>query len=219
MPVHGVLGVSRLDPAFDDFRGRGPSYLPMTANPDLEPAARRMARLVAAVPDGALASPTPCARYSTGDLLEHIGGFALAFAAAAVKMPLEGGPSGDAQRLPVDWRTRIPDDLLALAEAWRDPAAWTGPTGAGGVELPGEVAGVVALDELVIHGWDLAKATGQAADHDGPELEAVFGMVQHFRASGVEGLFGPPVDVADGAPLLDRIVGLAGRDPGWQPPG
>jgi uncharacterized protein (TIGR03086 family) len=91
-------------------------------------------------------------------------------------------------------------------------------TAAGGVDLPGEMAGVVALDELVIHGWDLARATNQPADYDGPELEAVYGMVQQFRSSGIEGLFGPPVPVADGAALLDRIVGLAGRDPGWEPP-
>ncbi len=91
-------------------------------------------------------------------------------------------------------------------------------TAAGGVDLPAEVAGIVALDELVIHGWDLARATGQPAGYDGPELEAVHGMVQQFRSSGVDGLFGPPVPVPEDAPLLHRIVGLAGRDPSWEPP-
>jgi uncharacterized protein (TIGR03086 family) len=91
-------------------------------------------------------------------------------------------------------------------------------TRAGGGDLPSEMAGVVALDELVIHGWGLAKATGQPAGYDGPGLDAVYGMVQHFRSSGIEGLFGPPVAVPDEAPQLDRILGLAGRDPGWQPP-
>ena len=190
----------------------------MTTNIDLTPAARRMASLVDAVPDDALDRPTPCERYTVGDLLDHIGGAAVAFTAAAVKKPLEGGPAGDAANLGADWRARIQRDVLGLAEAWRDPEAWTGMSGAGGVELPGEVAGVVALDELLIHGWDLAKATGQAAGYDGPELEAVHTMVQQFRAAGVEGLFGPPVAVAAAAPLLDRVLGLAGRDPGWEPP-
>jgi uncharacterized protein (TIGR03086 family) len=190
----------------------------MTTRFDLEPAARRMARLVGAVPDGFLGRPTPCERYAVGDLLDHIGGAALAFTGAANKRPLEGGPSGDASRMGGDWRTRIPRDVATLAEAWRDPAAWTGMTGAGGVDLPAEVAGIVALDELVIHGWDLAKATKAQAGYEGPELEAVHAMVQQFRSSGIQGLFGPEVAVPDGAALLDRIVGLAGRDPGWEPP-
>src|SRR5947209_2640579 len=116
-----------------------------TLHPDLEPAAQRLAALVEAVPDDALAGPTPCARYSVGHLLDHIGGLALGFRAAAVKQPLGRAPSGDATRLGPDWRTRIPADLRAMAEAWKDPEAWTGMTGAGGVDLPGEVAGIVAL--------------------------------------------------------------------------
>jgi uncharacterized protein (TIGR03086 family) len=190
----------------------------MTSPVDLEPAAARMARLVEAVPDERLAAPTPCEEYSVGDLLDHIGGFALAFRAAAVKQPLDGSASGDAANLGPDWRTRIPGDLLALAEAWRDPAAWEGMTAAGGVDLPGEVAGVVALDELLLHGWDLARATGQPSGHDGPELDAVHTMVKQFRDAGVEGLFGPEVPVPGDAPLLDRILGLAGRAPDWSPP-
>lgn len=44
-----------------------------------------------------------------------------------------------------------------MAGAWKDPAAWTGMTRAGGVDLPGEIAAAVAADELVLHGWDLAR--------------------------------------------------------------
>jgi uncharacterized protein (TIGR03086 family) len=193
----------------------------MTSTVDLEPAARRMACLVAAVPDDALARPTPCRRYTVGDLLHHIGGAALAFRAAAVKRPLPGGPSGDAARLGPDWRTAIPADVLALAEAWRQPDAWTGMTAAGGVDLPGSVAGLVALDELVIHGWDVARASGQAYDCDRRVLEVVHRFVMQFSGPGQEaareGLFGPVVEVPEEAPLLDRVIGLSGRDPAWSP--
>jgi uncharacterized protein (TIGR03086 family) len=190
----------------------------MTPPLDLEPAARRMAGLVRDLPDGALDGPTPCEAYSVGDLLHHVHGSVLAFTAAAVKAPLDGGPAGDASLLAPDWRTTIPRDLEALVHAWRNPAAWEGMTAAGGVDLPGEVAGVVALDELVLHGWDLARAIGRPGDYDGPELPAVQQMVEQFAAAGVDGLFGPAVAVPADAPLLHRILGMAGRDPQWAPP-
>jgi uncharacterized protein (TIGR03086 family) len=191
---------------------------------DLTPAARRLADLVAQIPDDVLDAPTPCGDYTVGDLVDHVGGAAVAFTGAAAKDMGEAtgtGPSGDASRLTDDWRVRIPRDLVGLAEAWRDPDAWTGMTRAGGVDLPGEVAGVVALDELVLHGWDLARATGQHYECDPPSLEAVHGFVMQFSQPGQEemraGLFGPVVQVPDDAPLLDRVVGLAGRDPDWSP--
>jgi uncharacterized protein (TIGR03086 family) len=191
---------------------------------DLEPATRRMADLISAIPDEWLDRPTPCPAYTLGDLVDHVGGLTLAFTAAATKTFGDAsaqGPSGDASRLGDDWRTRIPRDLAALAEAWRDPASWSGMTQAGGLELPGEVAGLVALDELVVHGWDIARASGQPCDCDRRSLEAVHGFVAQFSGSGQEaareGLFGPVVDVPEDAPLLDRVIGLTGRDPAWSP--
>ncbi len=191
---------------------------------DMGPATRRMADLVREVPDDALDGPTPCPDYTLGDLLDHVGGLTLAFTAAATKAT--GGaagqaPSGDSSRLGDDWRTRIPRDLAALAEAWRDPAAWQGVTQAGPLEMPADVAALVALDELVLHGWDVARATGQVYVCDQPSLDAVHGFVAQFSGPGQEdareGLFGPVVHVPSEAPLLDRVVGLAGRDPAWSP--
>jgi uncharacterized protein (TIGR03086 family) len=188
------------------------------ANPDLTAAASRMADLVRNIPDDQLAGSTPCPDYTLGDLVEHVGGLSLAFTAAATKTSLDGGgqgPSGDASRLEDDWRTSIPERLAAMAAAWKDPEAWTGMTRAGGIDLPGEVGGLVALDELVVHGWDVARASGQPYDPGQHELEAVHGFVAGFDASG-GGLFGPAVEVPDDAPLLHRVIGLTGRDPNWQ---
>ncbi|MGH9138046.1 MAG: TIGR03086 family metal-binding protein [Acidimicrobiales bacterium] len=196
----------------------------MNTLPDLEPAARGLADLVRGVRDDQLGGPTPCPEYTLGDLVDHVDGLSLAFAAAATKDTGEIGsqrPTPDASRLGDDWRDRIPRELAALAEAWRDPGAWTGMTKAGGVDLPGEVAGLIALDELVIHAWDLAKASGQPYDYDPASLAAVHGFVTQFSGPGQEaareGLFGPVVAVPDDAPLLDRVIGLTGRDPAWSP--
>lgn len=190
---------------------------------DLGPATRHVAELVRTVPDDLLDGPTPCPDYSVGDLVEHIGGLAQAFTMAARKsfqpMPGGGGPSGDARRLGADWRERIPRDLAALADAWRDPAAWTGMTSAGGVDMPGDVCGLVALDEVVVHGWDLARATRRPYTCEPHLLDAVEGFVAQFSEPGDRqedgGLFGPVVPVADDAPQLDRVIGLTGRDPSW----
>lgn len=189
---------------------------------DLEPATRRTAELVRTVPDDRLDVPTPCRDYILGDLLDHIGGLAPAFTGAAKKEPGAGagGASGDASRLGDDWRTRIPAALAALAYAWREPEAWSGMTEAGGVELPGEVAGLVALNEVVIHGWDVARALGVPYECDTATLEVLHGFVTQFaeeqQAGSPDGPFGTPVAVPADAPLLDRVVGLTGRNPNWK---
>ncbi len=187
---------------------------------DLTPAAETLAALVEAVPPDALDEPTPSGDYSLGDLLDHVGTLALAFSAAAAQAGDERftpAPAGDAARLGADWQTRIPRDVRALAAAWRDPAAWTGMTAAGGIDMPGEVAGIVALDEIVLHGWDVARALGRPYPPDAASLDAVLEFVTQTAAEGGGGIFAPPVAVPDDAPLLDRIVGLAGRDPAWSP--
>jgi uncharacterized protein (TIGR03086 family) len=190
---------------------------------DLTPAAQRLADLVARVRDDELSGPTPCPAYTLGDLIEHVGGLALAFRAAAEKdvaSPLvNGAPAGDAARLPADWRERIPADLAALAEAWAKQDAWAGMTRIAQQDAPAEMVGVTVADELVVHGWDVARATGQPYSAE-PELLGAAQTFLGFFASpdapaGPEVPFGPSRPVADGSAPLDQVVALAGRDPAW----
>lgn len=187
---------------------------------DLEPATSRVAQLLERITDDQLDAPTPCERYTLGDLVDHVSGLSLAFTAAA-RQELgagAGGPSADASRLPDDWRTVVPARLADLADAWRKPDAWQGMTQAGGVDLPGDVAGMVALTEVIVHGWDLARSSGQPFDCDRASLEACLTHVAAVAASDpseLEGLFGPAVAVPADAPLVDRIAALSGRDPLW----
>lgn len=189
---------------------------------DLGPAVDRITTLVSSLDASQLDLQTPCPEWTLGDLLDHVGGLSLAFAAAAAKSDGDvtaQGPSADANLLGSDWQARVPSELSALAVAWREPDAWTGMTRAGGVELPGEVAGLVALNELVVHGWDIAQSSGQRFQSDPDTLEACHKFVAGF-ASGDEqadasGLFGRPVEVPDDAPTLDQLIALSGRDPSW----
>ena len=191
---------------------------------DLGPAAQRLAGLVARVGDDELGKPTPCPAYTLGDLIEHVGGLALAFTAAANK---DGGKyanqqaAGDASRLGEDWRARIPRDLATLAGAWRDPAAWAGTTRIAGSDGPAEITGLAAADELVVHGWDVARATAQPYACEPELLAAAESFLTLFASpdapAGPDVAFGPSRQVPAGAPELDRVVALAGRDPGWSP--
>jgi uncharacterized protein (TIGR03086 family) len=191
---------------------------------DHRPAAAEMARLVNGVRDDQLEDPTPCPDYTLGDLLEHVHGLSLAFTMAARKEqlpPTDGPPRGTARRLPADWRTAITDRLDALVAAWQSPAAWQGRATVAGVDMTGEETALVALDELVLHGWDVARASGQDLRADPASVAATEQFVAAFAgpemAQARQGLFGPVVRLPDDAPLLDRVVGLAGRDPGWSP--
>ena len=191
---------------------------------DLGPAAQRLADLVARVTDDELGNPTPCPAYTVGDLVEHVGGLALAFTAAANKERSkynEEPAPGSAERLGDDWRTRIPRDLANLAQAWRAPEAWTGMTRIAGGDSPSSVVGLVAADELVVHGWDVARATGQPYDPEPAVLDAARSFLAMFASpdapAGPEVAFGPSRPMPDDAPPLDRVVALAGRDPGWAP--
>ncbi len=68
--------------------------------------------------------------------------------------------------------------------------------------------------DLVVHGWDLARSTGQDETMDPAEVERIWGMAEslgdNLRRSGV---CGPEVPVSADAPLQDRLLGLLGRDP------
>jgi uncharacterized protein (TIGR03086 family) len=189
---------------------------------DVTPATEALARVVTGIGDDQLDAPTPCRGLTVAALLDHVDGLSLAFTLAAAK-DLDAGaapPSADGSRLGAGWRTRIPARLAGLAAAWQDDGAWAGMTRAGGVDLPGEIAASVAIDEVVVHGWDLAVATGRGYACDEELLRAAYGFAQAAVARaphGTPGLFGPPVTVPDDAPLLHRLLGLTGRDPAWQP--
>ncbi|MGH3660589.1 MAG: TIGR03086 family metal-binding protein [Micromonosporaceae bacterium] len=195
---------------------------------DLDPAVREVTRLLDGVTDDHLGLPTPCPDYTVGALLDHMMSLTAAFASAARKSApdADGGaesPPGEATAAHLDpeWRTVLPRRLTELAEAWRDPAAWEGVTEAGGLTMPAQVMGTVALDELVLHGWDLARATNQSFSCDPLSAEVVLAFTsataEPGRQSSRDGLFGPVVEVPEDASAFDRALGFAGRDPAWKP--
>ena len=190
---------------------------------DLGPAAHEMARLVNGVRDDQLGDPTPCPAYSLGDLLQHVRGLAEAFTLSARKEQPSGGsrppPLGDASLLPDDWRGETTEWLDRLVDAWADPAAWDGTTWIAGFEAPASAVGITAANELVAHGWDVARASGQQLVLDDAALAPSKEFVAMMSGPGSEqargAAFGPALPVPDGASGLDEVIAGNGRDPAW----
>jgi len=188
---------------------------------DLDAAAQAVTTVVSNVSDYQLDRPTPCPDYTVADLLFHLLGLTAAFKGAADKdfgPATSAVPGGAETVLPDNWRDQIPRQLDELAVSWRNPAAWEGMTQAGGVDLPAEIAAQVAVNELTMHGWDIARATGQNYALDDQTLQVSFDLLYPGDdQSEREPIFGPVVEVPGDAPLLDRVIGLGGRDPHWTP--
>jgi uncharacterized protein (TIGR03086 family) len=104
--------------------------------------------------------------------------------------------------------------VRSLGEAWDDPAAWQGSSDAGGLVLSNELWGKIALTEMVVHGWDIARATGRPFDLPEQTLRACLDHVAVFVPNApLPELWGTTVVVGEDAPLLDRIVAITGRTP------
>ena len=195
----------------------------MTETIDFAPQARLVAQVAEQTADGQLDAPTPCEQYAVRQILGHLVGLSGAFAAAAHK---DFGPatSTDPGSVVPDvepgWRGELERNLTTLVAAWQAPEAWEGETQAGGIRFPAAIAGRVALNELVLHGWDLARATGQDYAPDAASLGVSYALLAPSAdAPESNPMFGPPVPVPEGAPLLDRVVALSGRRPDWTPAG
>ncbi|UAK33420.1 TIGR03086 family protein [Nocardia asteroides] len=185
---------------------------------DFEPAATALATVIGRITDDQLAAPTPCADITVGALLAHVDDLTEAFRQSATKEAVgrSVAPDSPAERaLPEGWRSRIPARLDALVAAWREPAAWDGVTEAGGVSQPAPVMARFALDEVVVHGWDLAKATGQPFTCDARSGAILLDMLRDTPAEGVPGLFGPVVPVAAAASDWERVLAFTGRRADW----
>ena len=191
----------------------------------LLPVLDALADVVQAVTPDDLARPTPCADYDVAALQQHVLGWLDLFGRCFT----DGGRRADR---PDPAAFEVPADAARAADVVRAARARFAEALAAGV-LDGEVvmsasrmsgpgATGMVLGEYVVHGWDLATALGRPWT---PPQDAV--ATAHAFFAGVVvpeyrgpdgGFFLDEVHVADDAPALDRLLGFAGRVPGWTPP-
>ncbi|HKS47974.1 MAG TPA: TIGR03086 family metal-binding protein [Amycolatopsis sp.] len=184
---------------------------------DLKPACQRMIDLLAGATDDQLTSPSPCTEYTVRDLIGHVDQGCRTFTAIAQQDEGELarlGADPDVAHLGPDWRDDVARHAQTLGKAWDNPEAWQGSADVGSLNLSNGLWGKIALTELVVHGWDIAKATKQSFDLPEQTLQACFDHVAGFVPNApVQNLWAPPTDVAPDATLLDRIVAMTGRVP------
>ncbi|MFJ8911016.1 TIGR03086 family metal-binding protein [Amycolatopsis sp. NPDC102389] len=171
---------------------------------------------VAAVEAGQWESKSPCADWNARDVVGHIvdmhGVILRPFGRDLGPAPsLLDDPLGTFRAARADVEAILGDPVLAATEH---------ETPSGKMTAEQHIDQVVSAD-MVIHGWDLARATGQDDTIDPDEVARMWPAAQaipdQMRIPGAFGpgivVFGPEVEVPEDAPLQDRLLGLMGRDP------
>ncbi|MEV0713464.1 TIGR03086 family metal-binding protein [Asanoa sp. NPDC050611] len=178
-------------------------------------AAGRTGAVLHAVRPTDLAAPTPCVDWDVRTLVNHVlqVGSALALAGRGGPVPSE---LWTAELIDAGFATRFDTDSAAARTAWAMPPA--GPITLGTYEMPpGAVASMLVTD-LTIHGWDLARATGQDYEPDPAAVELTNRfMVEMAEQGRAMGIFAPPVPVAPDVGAFASVLAGSGRDPGWRP--
>jgi uncharacterized protein (TIGR03086 family) len=185
----------------------------------LETAYAYAGRLVAGVPADRRGSATPCPSYDVEGVANHLVTVLEMFSGA-----LEGEQrsmeeyTGDF--LGDDWDAAFGRAAARNLAGWRRPGVLDGTLAMPFGEVPAAVGVYLNLGDALLHGWDVGVGSGQDAPlPDEPAammLEFMRGMLKpEMRSEGPDAAFGPEVPVAADAPITDRLVGFAGRDPAW----
>src|SRR5690349_4021724 len=121
----------------------------------LTAAADEATRVVRGIGPDQLTLPTPCRDWDVRAELDHLLWVTHLSERAALRGA--GGPPGAV----ADPAGAFAGRAAAVVAAWARPGALDGGTRFGGDdEVPATLAASLTLVDLVVHGWDLARATG-----------------------------------------------------------
>jgi uncharacterized protein (TIGR03086 family) len=172
-----------------------------------------MTAVVDGIRDDQLDASTPCSEWNVRQLLRHIIVGNERWAAAADGRSLDfTDPLGD--EIPDgELKRRIHESAEAVDRGWRRPGVldrtFDGPQG----EVPGARRLTVHVGELVMHGWDLARATGQTATFPDEIVEMFIGFAEQMPRERPPGYpFASPREAHPEASPIDRLAALMGRD-------
>jgi uncharacterized protein (TIGR03086 family) len=166
---------------------------------------------VAGIPATRWNDATPCPGWDVRTLTNHLVGGLRIFTAQLTGTEA-GGEHED------DWLGEAPsaayaDAARTVLAAWRSPGALDRTLEISLGPVPAPLGAVIELTEVVVHGLDLAVATGQTDRVDEEQAAALHELMlgMGFDAFRVPGVFGPAVEVPADAPASVRLLGFLGR--------
>ena len=166
---------------------------------------------VHAVAPEAWERPSPCegwvARDVVGHLVEWVPGFL--FAGAGLDLPagpsVADDPAGAWEHLRAQLQA-ILDDPVRSQGTFSNPHTGDHPVD--------EAIGMFVLGDVLVHTWDLARATGLDERLDPEEVRGMLAGVEAMGDALAEsGQYGRAVAVPDGADDQTRLLALTGRNP------
>jgi uncharacterized protein (TIGR03086 family) len=170
------------------------------------------ARVAGVAPD-AWDAPSPVPEWTARDVVRHLVDWSRGFLGSGAGVDLPAVPSVDADPAAA-WAAHV-QAIQELVEEPGDRVLRNPHTG----EVPlAEAIDRFYTSDVLMHTWDLARATGQDDRLDEAECRALYdGMVGLDEALRASGQYGPRVPVSADAPVQDQLIGFIGRDPHWRP--
>ena len=170
-------------------------------------------RIVARITPNQLSAPTPDGEWDVRALLNHVvAGNLWAAELAAGKTIDEVGDRLDGDVLGDDPAAAYDASAKLAADVFAAPGALDAPCAVSYGPVPGSVYAGHRFLDVLIHGWDLAVATGQDTTLDPALVDALLEVIEPqaemLRASGA---FGPAVETAPDADAQTRLLAVLGR--------
>ena len=184
----------------------------MTGTEQLENAIASTRAVLANVSRSQLGDPTPCASWDVAALINHVVG--VQYFMQATMLGTE--PTGQDQDYAAgDYLAAFDQASGSCVEVFGAPGALDGTVNLGGNEIPAAAFMGIAMNDTFVHGWDLAKATGQSTDLDAGLAAGILEQSKMLISDAFRGDEGAPFGAQrpapEGAGPADQLAAFCGR--------
>jgi uncharacterized protein (TIGR03086 family) len=151
-----------------------------------------------------LSRPTPCSEWDLHTLLDHMLETQRYFLATGRGQEADPPGPNPSRIVGADAASDFEDVRQSIIEAYGQE---------GVIDKTGPALGI-AFADMLLHGWDVARATGQDATMPDGLADAAYGLIHgQFTDEQRVGTFAPEIDVPDDAPAQHRLLAYTGRQP------